>query len=71
MLNFLRQNPYYVVGGAVALATGVYALRRHFGGGVNKYTPATSSARKMKGSVVIVTGGNTGIGFESIIDFRK
>jgi NAD(P)-dependent dehydrogenase (short-subunit alcohol dehydrogenase family) len=50
-----------VVGGALVL----FLLKRYFNGGVNKYS------EDLNGKVVIVTGSNCGIGYETAVELGK
>lgn len=65
-INVLQNNPTKTVGWAVGLFSSWYFLQRYSQGGQSKYNDAN-----LKGKVVIVTGGNTGIGFENAKAFAN
>ncbi len=43
----------------------LYILKKYLNGGVNRYQPY------MKGKVAIITGSNTGIGYETALELAK
>ena len=53
------------IAGVGIAATGLFAARLHFKGGVNHHAP------DMTGKNVIVTGGNSGIGLETARELYK
>ena len=62
--TFFRDYKYHLVG-AVSFVVLVKYLKTYFAGGVCK-----SNAR-LEGKTVIITGSNTGIGYETAIDIAK
>ena len=58
-------NRNFFVGFGLISLTGLARLKIHFAGGMNIHTPDLS------GKVIVITGGNTGLGFESAVKFAS
>jgi NAD(P)-dependent dehydrogenase (short-subunit alcohol dehydrogenase family) len=59
VLEVLRKNPLVTAGAAACAGVGIYFLRKYIAGGVNTHRP------DLTGKLAVITGGNTGIGYET------
>ena len=54
-----------ILAGAVSGAIGIIGLKKYMNGGVNESKP------DLEGKIIIITGSNTGLGYESALFMSK